>query len=160
MKTYIKTKFHWKKTSKRFSFLRNLKRAQNIPLQKHIKISMSQLCQFSIHQNYIQKTHRKNVYFSSTLLRFFIRQNYIETTSIFRPSKLPGRKYVKTTSIFCPSKICQRKYVKTTSFSNPSKLRQRKYVDMTSIFQPLKLHQKMRGNNVETLRYIPFDVST
>ena len=156
---FIKTKIYQKEISTRPTFV----------YLERIKISMSELCQFSIHQNCIKKyikttpifrpsklprkkyMHRNDKIFHASKL---CRTRNVEIALIFHPPKshrnevdfspieIRRKKYVEMTSIFLPCKLRWQKYVKTMSIFRPLKLHQRKYVKTTSVFRPSKLHRK------------------
>ena len=92
------------------------KRASSFVFKKHIKLSMPQLCQFSIDPNCLKKVHGNDVDFSPKVTISKV------TVSIFQPSKLYRRKHVETTSVFRTSKLYRRKCVEVTLISHSSKL--------------------------------------
>ena len=93
MKRYIKTKLH----HKRFSVLinpniikkKNIKMIINSCISKNIIISMSDLCQFWVHENCIKIVHLKDVVLSSIKITSKkVRQNYVD----FSPIKISSKK--------------------------------------------------------------------
>ena len=145
MKNYIKTKLHWKETSKQFSVLINpkiiKKRYQNdhqiLFFQKHI---------IKIASKYIEKT----LTFRQSKLFW---KKYIEMTSIFFPSKLHWRKYIETTSIFRSSILCRIKYVETAWIFCPSKVRRKSTSKRQGFFAYQNYIEKIRRNDVKIRRY-------
>ena len=130
MKNYIKTKLHWKETSKQFSVLINpkiIKRYQNA--SKYIERTM---------------TFRQSKLFW---------KKYIEMTSIFLPSKLHRRKYIEITSIFRSSILCRIKYVEMAWIFHLSKLHRNSTSKRRGYFAYQNYIEKIRWNDVKIRRY-------
>ena len=116
------------------------------------RLSMSELCQFSIHQTGIwSKLHQNRALKSESKLLW---KKYIEMTSIFHPSKLRRIRYIKITSIFGSSILHQKSISKRRRyFANQNYVEQvrrnnfcfllcGKSTSKRRDFSPSKLHRR------------------
>ena len=111
----IKSDSSWCKYSEPFSFLIYQKEISkwppNIIYQKHIKISTAKLRRFSIHRNYIQKVHRKNMEF----LPVKITSKELHWNDAgFLPIEITSSKACRNNVELLPIKVARKKFLEMT----------------------------------------------
>ena len=122
------------------------KRPPNLAFQKPVNISISELCQFPIHQNWIEIVHWNDVDPSSTKVTSI---KYSKMPSIFHSSKLCRRKYIEITSIFCPRCYVEKVSRKDVHFS-PIKITSKNYAEATWIIVDILFSMYHRNIDIES----------
>ena len=122
------------------------KRLPSLAFQKPVNISISELCQFLIHQNRIEIVHWNDVDPSSTKVTSI---KYNKMPSIFHPSKLCRRKYIEITSIFCPRCYIEKVSRNDVHFS-PIEITSKNYVEATWIFVDILFSMYHRNTDIES----------